>query len=484
MSMTATESITEVRDPAVARNWVLQGLWLTRIARLKTSSLAPTFEWINAILNEGEPLLPAGFIADIGYLALGLESSPTKEAPVLPGWPATLTDNYLHHVLGKFFADGLFERASYAIARYDAADRVRGLAFLLNRFRRRAGLGGITFSNAIVRNLRRANPADLLAEGATYWSNNGPPPFLIRQYEELISATRRLSEVLELEDVVALEQRTALAELSQYVAHRQILTWALQFENRMPSRPVRPAIGRREVPTRVLSEDLYPVGGYSSIANRGSIESLLHSQLAYMEPAESPDLFDVKFARDELFFYARDENQFLRRRRLFVFVFQPDLLAARYKDAELPAQRIVLACAAVLAIVRRLSQWLGFDALRFELLFVKSGTEEPLADEAELFGFLLREAIANRTVSIEAVPDGASVVARCSLAARHSQVQILELAVAPSLPEPEGTVRISLRLDGPRPELVDDRGPLARSDAPDAPDAWFDSVRAILERWV
>ena len=50
----------------------------------------------------------------------------------------------------------------------------------------------------------------------------------------------------------------------------------------------------------------------------------------------------MKFVRDELFYYSRDENQFLRRRRAFVFVLFPDLVAARFKDPELPYQRIVM----------------------------------------------------------------------------------------------------------------------------------------------
>ena len=66
-------------------------------------------------------------------------------------------------------------------------------------------------------------------------------------------------------------------------------------------------VGHR--PTRALDEDTYPVGGFTSISTRGSIESLLHSQLAYMETDERPDLFDIKFLRDELLYYARDENQ-------------------------------------------------------------------------------------------------------------------------------------------------------------------------------
>ena len=133
----------------------------------------------------------------------------------------------------------------------------------------------------------------------------------------------------------------------------------------------------------MLDEDQYPVGGYTSISTRGSIESLLHSQLAYMED-ESPDLFDMKFVRDELFYYSRDENQFLRRRRAFVFVLFPDLLAARFKDPELPHQRIVMLQSAILALVRRLTEWLSTDAIRFEVLFVQDGEKKPLAEEATL----------------------------------------------------------------------------------------------------
>ena len=140
------------------------------------------------------------------------------------------------------------------------------------------------------------------------------------------------------EDVFELEHGTALAELGQRVALRQVLQAARRFEDALPARRVRPFAGRQEVPTHVLDEDTYPVGGFASISNRGSIESLLHSQLAYMEPesAARPDLFDVKFLRDELLYYSRDENQFLRRRRTFVIVLAPDLVQARFKDADLP----------------------------------------------------------------------------------------------------------------------------------------------------
>src|SRR5439155_13129065 len=159
------------------------------------------------------------------------------------------------------------------------------------------------------------------------------------------AAARRAAEVRGPEEVFELGHGTALAELGRRVALRQVLQTAARLEAGLPKHKPRPHASPREVPTRVLDEDTYPVGGFASIATRGTIESLLHSQLAFMEPATAPrpDLFDIKFVRDELLYYSRDENQFLRRRRSFVIALLPDLVHARFKDVELPTQRIVLA---------------------------------------------------------------------------------------------------------------------------------------------
>ena len=120
----------------------------------------------------------------------------------------------------------------------------------------------------------------------------------------------------------------------------------------------------------------------------------------------------MKFVRDELFYYSRDENQFLRRRRAFVFVLFPDLLSARFKDPELPFQRIVVLQSAILALVRRLSEWLSTDAIRFEVLFVQDDERKPLAEEATLTQLLLREPIERGDAIVEWLPDHAAVAAR------------------------------------------------------------------------
>ncbi len=476
--------LVELRNLDEAREYVLQGLWLQRVVPPTAAFVRPALEWALEITAGGQPLPPVGFVADLGNVVFGHDRGrQAKDCPEVPGWPHTLARSYEDHLLGKVYADWTFERATDALRCYTGRDQAKGLAYVVKQVRERAGLGGVEFSPAVIRGLIQIPGEELLAQGYTSLSENGPMPILVRQYEALVSAARRLAEVLGPEDVIALEQRTALADMGQYVAHRQILQMTARLESRLPPRPVRPLAGRKEVPTRVHDEDQYPVGGYASISTKGSVESLLHSQLAYMEP-ESPDLFDVKFARDELFYYSRDENQFLRRRRAFVFAFYPDLIAARFKDPDLPTQRIVLALSAVLTLVRRLSEWLSSDALRFELLFVRSGAEKPLADEAELLQLLLREPIERGAAEVRWVDGPAAVEALVAAQARHSQLHCLTLSAEPVRLDAEGAVITGLVVDGPRPALTDGHGRSAELDAEDPYDSWSVAVLRLLGWWV
>ncbi|MCZ2342820.1 MAG: hypothetical protein LC104_13675, partial [Bacteroidales bacterium] len=204
------------------------------------------------------------------------------------------------------------------------------------------------------------------------------------------------------------------------------------------------------------------------------------------EPQESPDLFDVKFIREELFYYARDENQFLRRRRTFVFAFFPDLTAARFKDPELPVQRIVLALAAVLALVRKLTDWLSTDALTFEILFVsaQSTDTEPLAQEAELLQLLLRELIERQAASIRTVAHPAALVKYCSYQARTSQLHALFLSTHATDFTIESGVQTELLVDNARPRLRDGNGNPQEFLEEDAFQSWTQAVETILKLWL
>jgi hypothetical protein len=474
----------ELRDLDAAKRYVVEGLRLQRAMKSTAATVRPALEWAMEVASGGHPLPPVGFIADVGHIAFGADiEHRLKEPQHVPGWPPALARAYEDHVLGRLYADWMFERAGDALRHYQGKDRVKGLAYVINQIRERAGTGGVMLPPAVIRGLLSANPEDVLSQGWDSLMRDGPSEIQVRLYEELVTAGRRLGEVLVKEDVDALEDRSALGDMGQYVALRQIRQTTARIESRLPGRPVKPLVGRKEVPTRVLDEDQYPVGGYTSISTRGSLESLLHSQLAYME-RETPDLFDVKFVRDELFYYSRDENQFLRRRRAFVFVLFPDLIAARFKDPQLPHQRIVMLQSVILALVRRLAEWLSTDAIRFEVLFVQDGAKKPLADEVTLMELLLREHIERGDGLVAWVPDRAAVLAHLNQLARNAQVHCLAAATEPFEMDLDNVVVTEVVVSGARPEVGDGDGVVAELEGEDAFDVWQETVLRILQLWV
>ena len=73
-------------------------------------------------------------------------------------------------------------------------------------------------------------------------------------------------------------------------------------------------------------------------------------------------------------------------------VLLPDLVHSRFKDAALPYQRGILLLGLLVLTVRKLSEWLSTDALKFVFFFVRRSKEEELAPERELLELLLRNA--------------------------------------------------------------------------------------------
>src|SRR5262249_51583758 len=143
-----------------------------------------------------------------------------------------------------------------------------------------------------------------------------------------------------------------------------------------------------------------------------------------------PDLFDIKFLRDELLYYARDENQFLRRRRTFVFVLYPDLDQTRFKDRGLDYQRGILLLGLLYTIVGKLSAWLSTDALSFQFVFVVEGENDPLKAERDLLASLLMEEIANGSVQLTTTPES-KIAGLCTSWARRSLCHALLIDVRP-----------------------------------------------------
>lgn len=481
-----------------ARRFIHQGLWLQRaVCPPQPAFLRPILEWVLEIASGGEPVPPVGFVADLGLTVFGMdrgERHSGQDSLPLSDRAKNVLRQYEDFVLGRINGDWTFERACDALRgdhyRTDR-NKARGLAFLISKYQKNARFGGAHFSPSIVRGLLDAPAEETLARGNESIHRDGLMPLLEDSYQAMIDAARSTADMLLEPEYTAIEKGVAAASDSQQMAFRMMSEAAVELRNQLPAHKVKPLAGRHEVPTRVLDEDTYPVGGFTSISTRGSVESLLHSQLAYMEPAR-PDLFDVKYLRDELYYYSRDENQFLRRRRTYVFVFFPDLVAARRKDpAQDPAddkQLIVSLFGLVQAAIQKLIHWLSADALKFDFVFPNEGKELKLQHEYEMCAIQLADQIETGTVELHTsrVVDGrevwltpADAVSLCVARARRSLVHCLNASTLDRVQEIEDTVVTRLQLDGARPKV-------AHADEPAAVEIgkWGDVLERLLQIWV
>jgi hypothetical protein len=239
-----------------------------------------------------------------------------------------------------------------------------------------------------------------------------------------------------------------------------------------------------------------------------------------------PDLFEIKYLRDELLFYSRDENQFLRRRRTFVMAFFPDLVERlRFKDADLPYQRGVLLLALLWVVIDRLSEWLSTDALEFNFVFLVPVTAPGgfgLQTEFELLARLLRAKVANHTVVFDVVflltesskdeaihdtrelcqelrtfvPHGklefsyvrsskalGELGELCTQRSHRSLCHCLAVSTRPQAVAARDTVVTRLVIDGPRPALGGgNETPSAEGE--DDLDTWHATLLQLLQRWI
>jgi hypothetical protein len=231
-----------------------------------------------------------------------------------------------------------------------------------------------------------------------------------------------------------------------------------------------------------MEEDHYPIGGFTSISNRGTIESLVRSELAYIDDQIRPDLFDIKFARNELLYYSRDENQFLRRRLSFVLVLYPELAATRIKDHELPCQRMILLLACLYVCVRQLIDWLTDDAIRFEFLFVEPIGDADLSDERTLIETLLREEMVMGNVVVESI-QASEIAARCTALARSSLCHTLSIGCSDVPESDDVSIAARMRIDAAQPSMTFPNEILYEPEETGFA-GWEEQLERLLRFWV
>jgi hypothetical protein len=468
-----------------AEAFLAGALALARDAVPTTAHFEFAVRSLEAALAE-RPVLPAPTLAfDLAALLSG-----ERLQPVSPPAGDALRDalrQYEDHVLARLVSERRWTRLMEAVAASPKDLRAAAVGMTVAMVLQRVQLsGGTGLAQGVVRRLAQKPPLEVLDAGRAALHSPDVAARLADGLLLLAKAARRSRELLSDAEIFVVENLAALKGLGPRVALAQLAEVAQAVDEKLPPRLRGHAFEDGDAPTALEEDSAYPVGGFSSISTSGSLENLVTSELIYMEQGDDaqarPDLFDVRFVENELLYYARDESVAVRKKRALVLVFDASLAQARVLDGGERYQRLVWALGSVTALVRKLSQWLDTEALRFELVFPAAKGEHPLAEERGVLELLLREYRERGQLDLLEADDTAAAVRRArDVHGGRARVMLFE-ATLPAGLEGAAAPDALIEVSGPRPVVHWHDAAGAAGEAPkDTLDAWAMTTKQLLD---
>lgn len=278
---------------------------------------------------------------DTWQLSLEVAVAVAREQPYVPplGWladatcllapsdPQTLPDDsagrLLPDGLRRAYEDLFYERmigdenvrwAFRSAASYPPPERIRATAYLLQTLQQKLAYAGPSLSPSGLRRLiRAARPED-----AVNWSTTQARATVMHQlvtsYHSLVNSLRSSGRLVGRRVIDELHAGIASASFAQ----RLLISRAVRRSQQLVEQLDRQSLAAKQNRSRpspaadITMQDSSQLtsGGYQSIGTRGRIESMLHSELAYMsaDTDQRPDLFDVRFIRGETLYFERDDE--------------------------------------------------------------------------------------------------------------------------------------------------------------------------------
>lgn len=391
-------------------------------------SVAASLPWLEARWDAGDDHLPLTLVHDLGHLLLRGRDFRFSSARDLASWPESERAermSYEDKLLGRWAVDPSVSEAHIAIAGMNARARAQAVAHAV----------GLALAAPLrpVQELVTANPAHLRALAQEFiealpdrhegWDERAPDEhwrsWARAQLDACVAALPAAGRLFRPEDLWEIAHLERLPSDSARMALREVNTFASRVG------PVSPTVAlgirrrAREVPVDAEEADQYPAGGFDAISTKGAFENLVRSEVAYVgEGAHGGiDLFDVRFAENELLFYTRDESPLLDARRDVTFVFDRPA-EQRFKLPSLPAQTLVLSQSLSFALQADLLRVFGpaGSKARFVWVVDTEADREAAREEQSLLAYLLAAEVAHRRAELmvceqwEAVPEAGRVV--------------------------------------------------------------------------
>lgn len=371
-------------------------------------------EWYHRLLDV-DLCLPLAAVLDLGHLLLlgdGFRFRGFFSDSRLAAAERAVRERYETRLLLRRLGEASFGRLHRLLL--DSPDQDAALARALELLLRPAAAGmALGFSLAE----GRAVALDLDGEPfdaavARFEEELEHPGALLEQLAALADhgATLDLDRVLQAEDFYELAHVRVFPRQSLREVARRIKAVERLLGPTPPStsRALRHAA---LAATRVESAGTYPIGGIAELTTRGPLENLLPSELVYLEPDESVDLFTVRYAENELLKFLRDGGvlHWLRRTVVFYVDECAEFMVPLTAAGPLKGTKVVRCLLGlVLAVAQDLVSAFEHDDLRFVVRLVSPpGAPAEAAAErreiAEVLHLLLREKEEQGTARVEAV---------------------------------------------------------------------------------
>ncbi len=461
-------------DGAAAEDTAAACLALARDAVLLPGGFEQACQAMEAALAERPVLAAPSLAVDLLLLANGHRLQAARWQP--PGPLGDARRQYEDHVLARLVADRRWPRLEEALSALEPARRAQAVglaaALILGRLAPGQGVG---LSPAVLRRVAQKSPTEFVERGRLACGLDAVAEPLTRGFVALARAARGSTELLSDAEVFVVENVRALQSLAARVALAQLAEVSQALGERIPQRLKGQLFEEGSAPTAIEEASAYPVGGFSSLTTRGSLENLVSSELVYLDGkgAPRPDLFDVRFVEGELLYFDRDEAVAVRRRRRVLVVLDTSLRQARLVDPGESVQRLVWAFGAVAALLRALARWYDSHALTFEL--VLAGADDALDDELQVTSLVLREFVASGQLVVSRTSAAAQAIATFEAEwATRGRVLLVTATVGA-----EGAGAVVVDVSGPTPVFDGGRGPTAARGG-----TAFERWSWVAEQWV
>ncbi len=364
--------------------------------------------WYRRLVAAGRPAIPFCIVHDLGWLLLETDAFPFRSLRGIDDrgdadHDADLRELrllYEGRLCNALLGDPSFRRASFAVAQAAEPDEplVRAIELLTAPLAPvrplQDGVGGererATFAPAGWPPLNPALLRETVVRGALdeaaclerfdeLLGGERGSFELVRRAVQAILERQARSGLVASEDLAELEHWRVFARASQRLLFRRIAGVSRRI-GPFDARGFREREEPEQVETELPDEGYYPEGGISELTCRGSIESLVPSELIYIDERtggdDGPaDLFTVRMLENELLYYMRETGQLRRRRRTVAIVIDASA-ETRLRPPGAPDNLAVLAYGLAQRLEVDLRSLFAASSLRIHIVVVSSDATE------------------------------------------------------------------------------------------------------------